>query len=196
MRNAMIAQQRKVAVDRERSTRQHDLGVRQRQRRLGRIDQAQQIEVLRPCRERVEMLPPNGEKNSRRVIRQRSSRALDISDMLPFVAGRCLPRLAQISNQRRGRFCAGRHGVAADLARERMRGVDHMGHTFLPDIFGEPVDAAKAADPRRQGLRNRRRGATSVGVDSRYPGSRKRAADLAGFHRAAQEKDAKDAHHV
>ena len=196
VRDAMIAQQRKVAFRRERSTRQHDLGIRQRQRSRGRIDKTQQIEVLRLRREWVEMLLADREKNPRRLIGQCSRGVLDTSDMLPFVAGRRDPRFAQIGDQRRGSLGAGGHGVAADLARERMRGVDHVGNVFLLDIVGEPVDTAKAPDPRRQDLRDRRRGATSVGVDSGNTGRGKLAADLTGFRRAAQKKDAKDAHHV
>ena len=190
MGDTMIAQQRKITLDREWTARQHDLGVRQRQGCVEYVDQSQQIEVQRLRRERSKVLSADGKENARRPVRQRTCGVLKTVDVLPFVARRLCPWLAQKRDQRRGILRASLHGMAAHLACKRMGGVDHMRDAFLPDVISKAIDTAKAADPRRQGLRNRRRSAAGIGVDSCHPGRDERTADLIGFRRATQEEDA------
>jgi hypothetical protein len=72
-----------------------------------------------------------------------------------------------------------------------MRNVDHRIDLMLAKIPRQPFDAAEAADPRRQGLRARRRraaGERQRRFEARI--ARESLRQRRGFGRAAEDEDA------
>ena len=57
-------------LERERTARDDHFGVGQRQRAIGRIDEAQRVGVLRLCGERREVLPADGKEHARGCVGQ------------------------------------------------------------------------------------------------------------------------------
>lgn len=154
-----------IAVQREGAAGNDDLGVGQRQSRVGCIDKAQEIRVLRFCGEGRQMLPADGEEHPRRRVGQRGCGSVEIGDFAPPVTVRSRPRRALQRDQRGLRHSTGFDRMAADLGRERMGRIDNVRDPLLPEECGETFDAAKAADPRWQCVRQRNPGAAGIGVD-------------------------------
>ena len=153
-----------IALKRERSTRDDDFGIWQRQRPIGRTDKAQRIGVLRLSGERRDVLPADGEEHFCRRLGQRSERGGDVGDFDPGVAGRLRPRRALERDQRRSRLRARLDRVAAHLGSEGMRGVDRMRDALTANIVGKPAHAAEAADAGRQRLIGGRAGSAAIGI--------------------------------
>ncbi len=129
-----------------------DMGLRQRQGRLRRIDKAQQIVVLRGGREIGQMLAANGEHDAARGLVERGHSGGDIGDMLPTVAGFWGPRCTGQGQKRYGLSLAGSDSVMAHSGGEWVRGVDNMGDGFAPQVIAQPVHAAEPAHALGQGL--------------------------------------------
>jgi hypothetical protein len=159
---AVVRQHGAVAGAVERPARHDDLGARQRQRRPRRIDQPNQISVLRMRCEGFEMHPADAEKHPTRRRAERFGRSLEIVDLDPAVAMPALPRRAVERQQRHAGHGAGGNGVGADLRRERMGGVDDARNLFGAKIVCEAIDAAEA--PRPPGNRRRRRVFGAAGI--------------------------------
>ena len=68
---------------------------------------------------------------------------------------------------------------------------NQMAETFGPQIGGQPVGAAKAADPRGQRLLGRVLDAPGIGIDGIDPGIGQRAGHRTGLKRAAKQQDAR-----
>ncbi len=186
----MCSQHSLIRLRREGAAGKDDVDIRQRQRRRGCVDDAQQIEVLGLGRERREALPSDREKHARGLPRQRSDSSVDIGDATPVVTRLGLPLGPLEGDQWRSRRGAGVHRVAAHLRCERMCGVDDVRDLFVPKGGDEAVDTAEAADARGHRLAFGRRGAARIGVEARDTGSGERTREVSSFGRAAQEKDA------
>ena len=132
---------------------------RQIERRFDRVDAADQIVVLRGCGERADVLAADGEKHPARRVAQRCNGAGGVRDLGPAVAGDrrpCRPAQRQQSNSRTR--CGG-GGIGRDRRGIGMGGVDQRVDPFSAQIIAETCNAAEAAEPHRNGLRRRRRGA-------------------------------------
>ncbi len=154
-----------IALEGEGTARNNDAGVRQRQRRIGRIRKAQGVGVLRPCGERPEMPTANREEDAGALFRERHNGRRQILNLDPVVAWRPFPRRALQGDQRDARCGAGRDRVAADLDRKRMGGIDDMADPLLPDVVDEAASPAESADAGRQRLPGGCLGAACIGVN-------------------------------
>jgi hypothetical protein len=160
------AHQFAVALKREGTARDDDLGIGQRQRPIGCVDKAQRIGMLRFHGEGREMLPADGEKDARAFFRQRRSRGVDISDLDPMVGRGANPWRALQRQQRNACCCAGLDRMPAHLGGERMRRVDDMRDALPADEVCKPGHTAEAADPGRQRMAERNLRASGVGINS------------------------------
>ena len=190
MGDAMRAQQGQVAFDCERATRQQSLNLQQWQCSFRGIDEAQQVEVLRPGGEGCESLFANREEDPGGSLRQSRNGGLYIAHVSPVIAGFCDPRQAFIGDKRRSGLGARKDGMAAHLRRKGMRGVDDVRDLLSVEGADEPVDPAEATHARRQWLFNGHRRASRIGENRGhccfgqgqcYPGR---------LGRAAEKKDA------
>jgi len=178
------------AVECERPTRNDEISIRQRERPFSGINEAQRIGVLRPCRERRDVLPPNGKKHAGGLFRQGGDRGRDIGDLDPDIAGRFHPWLAFQRDQRRCSDGASRNRIAADLGCERMGRIYHMRETLLPDGIGKTIGAAEATDTRRQRLIDRHSRPPRIGIDRVKTRRRNCGRQQIRFARSAQDEDA------
>ena len=174
----------------ERPTRNDESSIRQRQRTFSGIYEPERVGMLRPCRKRRDVLPPDGKKHARGLLRHGHDSGRDVGNLDPDIAGRSHPWLAFQRDQRRCCCRAGRHCVAADLGCEGMRRIDHMREAVLPDSIGKTIRAAKAADAGRQRLIDRNLRSPGIGIDRVEPGSRNSGRQPIRFTRSAQDEDA------
>lgn len=188
MSDRMIAQQRRIARHIKGTTRDNGRGLRQRDG-TG-IDKPQQVMMLRLAGKGLQMLSADGQKHAGGCGGQRLHSCIDIRHMGPVVTGLRLPRRALQRDQRGAGLGAGGMGIAAHLSSKGMGGIHHMGDAVIVDILHQPRHAAKAADPRGQGLRHGRIGAPRIGKDRIMSRLAKGAGKLAGFGRAAEQEDA------
>ena len=163
--DAARAHQFAVAFKRERAARHNHFGVRQWQRAVGRIDEAQRIGVLRLGRERRDMLPANREKHARALLGKAIDSAGDISDFDPVVSRCPAPGRALQRHQRNIRRRASLDCVAAHFGGKGVRRIDHMGDALLADVVGKSHRATKASDPRRQRMAEGNLRASRIGID-------------------------------
>ena len=175
--------------EREWPTRDDEIGIRQRQRPSRGIDEAERVGVLRPGRERPDMLPADGKENVRSRLWQRSHSGRDVIHVDPTIVCGLDPRLAL---QRDKRCCGRRAGgqrVTADLGCKGMRRIDHMREFFLPDEIDKSVGATEAADTGRQWLIGRNLCSTGIGIDRVKPCGRGFCRQPIGFARSAQDEN-------
>ena len=132
------------------------------------------------------MLPADGEEHPRRCVGQGGCRAVDIGNLVPPVAFHSRPRLALQRDQRGSCRSTSLDRMAAHLGRERMGRIDHVCDPLLPEECREAVDAAKAADPRRQRVRQGNPGPASIGVDGIDIRARKSVREPVGIACSAQ----------
>lgn len=179
-----------LAAEREWPAGHDDLRIGKRQRPVGRIDKSQRIGVLRFGAERSDVLPADGKEDAGAFDRQCHHGRSDICHLDPVVARSFDPWLALERDQ----LCSGRrtgdNRVAADLGRERMRRVDHMGDCFPMNIFGKTRRTAEAADADRQLLIGRGAGASRVGIDRLQPCARDSVGKRMSLARSAQNEGA------
>ncbi len=187
--NALICHQGQVALGGKRPARNHQPAIRQGQGRRRRIDQPQQIAMLRRMGERLEILLADGQKDPCRRRRQGRHRARDIRHMLPVITPARLPRRALERGQRNAGLMAGRHGVAAHPGGEGMRGVDDRADILVAQIVQQPGHPAKAPHPHRQGLGARHSGAPGIGKHGIRTAFGQRGGQLRSLGRTAQDKE-------
>ena len=148
------------------------------------------VGMLRPRRERRDVLAADGEEHVCRRLRKSRDRGADISDLDPGVAGRLGPGRAFERDQRRAGLRTRRDRIAAHLGGEGMRRVDHMRDAFPPNVVGKPAHPAKAADAGRQRLVGGRAGAAAIGIDGLDARARDLCREQARVSRSAQNEGA------
>ncbi len=185
----VVAQQGKVAFDREGTSGDDGMGVGQRQGIGRRIDKAQKIVVLRGLGESGQGLATDGKEHPVRALTQCFDGSFMIGDKGPVVAFACSPWRAFQSDQGRVGFGAGGDGIRAHLSGERVGRVDHIGDGFGLDIGLKAFDAAKAADADGQRLGDLGFGTAGIGIDGIHACISQRAGHLRGFGGSAQKKD-------
>ena len=163
--DAMLHQHRAVAGEIERPARHDHLRILHRQRRARRIDQPDQIEMLRMRGEKLEMLPPDAEKYPTRCRTQGVSRRGDVVNFDPAIGRRALPGCTLKRQQRHSGQSTGRNRVRAHLRCEWMGGIDHARDFLCADIIDQTIDAAKTADAPANRRRRRIFGTAGIGQD-------------------------------
>ena len=179
----------------ERSAREDVAAVRHIERRNDRVDATDQIGMLWRRRELAGFLPPDRQEHTARSLAQRTDCARDIGHGKPSVSFLPLPtRTAKCEDRRPGTF-GGFSRIGRNLVREGVRGIDQQIHPFVSQVTNESIDAAKAADSRRQGQGFRIHGA--AGKRNRrldIPARRQTLGQLPRFRRAAEDQYAVLAH--
>lgn len=189
--DAMTVEKAQVVILSERPARNHRLCIGQRQRSLGRIDEAQQVVVLRLCGEGPERLLADGEENPGGRIGQGGDGGLCIGHKTPDIARPRPPGRTLEGEKRHARCLARRDGIPAHPGGERVGRVDKVRDAFGAKAIGKPLGATEATDARGQRLGNGRAGTPGVGKDRVHAGGGQRAGKLRGFARTAEKKDAR-----
>jgi len=136
---------------REWATVDNDMCLGKRQRPGGRIDQPEQVAVLRVGRKGLQMHAPHCKHDAHpRPIKCRH-RARDVGHPLPIVAGYGPPFRSGQRDQRHTSPGARRNSIAAHLHGERVGCVDHVGDPGIQQVAHKALNPAKATHPLRQG---------------------------------------------
>ncbi len=158
-RDVIFTQQVDFISQREGPARRQVTGMRHRQRRLDRIDAADEIMVLRRGLEGQQFLTTEREESGGARVSKSSNSAFHIGHALPVIPGLSLPRRAFQSDKRNiGQFC-GLDGVCRDAGRVRVRRVYQKIEPIFRDEVGQSICTAKAAGAHRHRLLNRVTGA-------------------------------------
>lgn len=160
--NLVGFQQGLIPGDVKRATGNHRSGIWQRQRRLGTINKAQQVRVLWFGSERVKVLFANRQKHPRRSVCQGLNRACKVGGMVPAITLPGLPGCAFKSQQRHITGGTGQSRIMAHLCGKRVRCIHHVCNGIGLQECSQPPNAAKPADPCRQGLSHRICGTPSI----------------------------------
>lgn len=190
MGDPMLTHQRRICIDVKRPAGNFDGGIGQRQRGLGRIDEAQQIVMLGLARKRGEVLFANRQKHPCAVLRQRLHSLFNTAHVNPDIPRPRLPGRPFKGAERHPSRPAGQHGMGAHLRGKRMGGIDHMSDLFGRKIALQTINAAKAADPHRQGLPHWLGRASRIGKDRILSALCQDTGQLRRLSCAAQKKDA------
>ena len=188
--DTVIGEHSSVTGKVERPARHDHFGL-QRQWRARRIDQPDQIKVLRMVGEGRELGAADAEEHPARCGAQRLRRRREIADLNPSIAACALPGRALERQQRHTGSRAGRDRVRAHLSGERMSGIDHPPDVFATKVVDQAIHAAKAADTPGDRRTFRVFGAAGIGkdrIEARIAGDRGR--ELVGVGGAAEDEDA------
>mmetsp|Transcript_29006 Transcript_29006/g.55661 ORF Transcript_29006/g.55661 Transcript_29006/m.55661 type:complete len:246 (+) Transcript_29006:2163-2900(+) len=150
--NAVLRHQRAVIRGGERPARHQHMVIGKGRRDLGRVNEAQQIEMLRIGREVLQMHPPYGQHHAGRWSVQCAHGTGNIGHVGPIIARLSAPRCADQRDQGYARLRTGLHRIAAHLGGKRVGRIDHMSDLFCAHIRHQPLHTAKAAHPLRQWL--------------------------------------------
>lgn len=193
--DSVIGQQLCFAGYIKRPARKNVAAVRYVERRIDWIDATHQIAVLGCRRETPGLLPADGEEDAALRTAQSGDSTVDIVNSAPAIAGNRFPCRTTQREERNARSLGSQRGICRDLVGEGMRRVNKQVDIFLSQVISQPLDAAKAADSRRQrqGLRvGRAPGERNHRVDIRS--QRQDFSQAACLGRAAQDQDTVFAH--
>ncbi len=160
--DAVRAHQGEIAVQREGAAIDQQMMVRQRGQRFGRIDEAEQIMMLRLGGEGFNMHASERQHNAAGRPVERADGARNIGDMGPAVALPRLPFRAGEHEMGHPRLPRGDGGIGADNRGEGVGRVDEVGELFRLQISRQPLSTAKAADAHRHRLGTRVSGASGI----------------------------------
>lgn len=184
-------EERTVVLFGEGAAGDDDLGVGQRQRPIGRIDEAQEVMVVRARGEGRERLAADCQKDPSGPVRQGRGGCLSGRDRLPEVARAGFPGLTLEGAERGSGGGGGGDRVAAHPGGEGMGRIDDMADAFVAKIAGESLYAAEAADAGWQRLGSGRLRSAGIGIDRRDTAVRERAGQIGRFGGASQKEDAR-----
>lgn len=185
---AMPPQELEVAGEIKGAARDFNRDAGQGQRRLGRIDKAQKIVMVRLAGKDRQMQPSDGEKHPARCARESHGGGFEIGEARPVITGRRRPGWAHQPDQGPAGQGRRRMGVMAHLRGKRMRGVDQMRDLILAHPDGKPFGTAETAGSDRDGLGARRLCPTGIGQRGPDPVFRDQAGELARLGRAAKNQ--------
>lgn len=186
---SVFGHERDIVLDREGAAVDHHRMAWQRRRRAGRIDETQQIVVLRLTREVRDVHPADGQKDPGSRTVQGSDGCRNVGNAGPAVAFAGGPGRAGQGDQRELRGRTGRHGVPAHILRKRVRGVHDMGYVRRAQIVPKAVESSEATDTRWQRLRSGALDPAGEGHHRVEPEFGKPSAKRPGFGRTAQNED-------
>ncbi len=151
--NIMRAHQFQIPFNRERPTIKDNRRVGQRNALLGRVDEAQNVMVLRVWCEGAKMHTSNGQHYTRRRSVECCNGTSNVRYAVPLVPRLRLPRRALQRDERHTRFSTSRNRIVTHLAGKGMCCVDDMSYGRPTEVIAEPFDASKSTNAHRQGLR-------------------------------------------
>ncbi len=154
--DAMLFHQRTVVGVTEWTASGHVSHLRQRQRRIDRIDAADQIKVLRGVVERRKLVAPKCNKNPARRCSERAHGLTYVAYFGPSVVSSCDPRWSP-QHQQRNAGAAGRlDGTIGYHTGVRVSGIDQKINALGRQKVGEPRSTAETAATHRHRLARRR----------------------------------------
>ena len=160
--NAMRFHQRPVPRQYEGTAIHHQPMTGQCGRRVGRVDEAQQIMMLRSRGECVDMHAPDSQHDAPRRSVERRDSARNIGNAKPAIARFLIPFGPGQRDQRHTDIFCGGHRIRAHPGSKGMGCIDQMGDVRLLQIARQSRHAAESADPRRHGLVRRSGGAPGI----------------------------------
>ncbi len=158
--DAMLLHQRMVVDLIEWTATGHVSRLRQRQRRIDRIDAADQIKVRRRLVERRKLVATKCNKNAARCCAKRAHGLTYVAYFGPSVASGCDPRRSPQRQQRNAGLAGGLDGIVGYHTGVWVSGVDQKMDVLARQIVGEPHSAAEATTAHRHCLACRRGSAT------------------------------------
>jgi hypothetical protein len=141
----------------ERTPRKNVMRIGNRKRRIDRIDTADEVMMLRSRAERIQLLPPDCQKDASWIRAQRTNRSLRIINVEPRIAGDSGPWGAAYSKNVNSGLLRSFHRIPGNDPRIRMGRIDQQIDPVSADVVSESVRAAKAPASYRNGLSDRRR---------------------------------------
>lgn len=154
-----------IAFFGERTAGDDDVGVRQRQRPIRLVDEAQNVAVLGLGREAFQMLPAYGEEHTCRDLGQCLRRRLQIRHSDPAVAIPLAPRRAHQGDERRFSRSASRNRVPAHHTGKGMGGIDDVRDPFVSNGADKSARSAKTARANWQRLIDGHLRSAGIGID-------------------------------
>jgi hypothetical protein len=141
----------------EGTTRKDVVSVRHIERRLDRIDTANEVVVLWSVSERSQFLPPDRQKNPSGALAQRTNCILCIGYIDPDIALHGGPRRPAKSEDWRIGLRRGLRRIRGNRFGIRMRGIDQEIDALGAKIIRKSASTSEAASTYRDGLSCRRR---------------------------------------
>jgi hypothetical protein len=129
------------------------------ERRLNRIDAADEVVMLWGSAEWSQFLPPDCQKDASEALAQGTNCILCIGYIDPDIAVHGGPRRPAKSEDRRVGLRCGLRSIRGNRFGIRMRGIDQEIDALSAKIFREPVSTPEAASAYRDRLSGGRRGA-------------------------------------
>jgi hypothetical protein len=126
------------------------------ERRVHRIDAADEVVMLWGAAEWNQLLPADREEDASRLAPQRTNGALRVRNSDPEITLQCGPGRSAQSQDRRGGLRSCRGCVGGNDLRIWMRSIDQKVDALSAQIFSESLGAAETTDPHRNGLSGRR----------------------------------------
>lgn len=193
MRDRSCTQQIEIALFGEGAARDDDVGVRQRQRCMRFVDDAQNVAVLASGSEWRQMLTPDGEKDPAGGVGEGIGCGTEVGHDSPAVAGDSVPRRPHERDERQICRSAGCDRVAAHGIGKWMRGIDDVGNARLVQIVSKPFGTTEATGADGQWLIDRHLGPACVRVDRIKACAGHRFGQGICIARSAQNEDARHA---
>lgn len=132
------------------------LGMRHIERRVHRIDSADEVVMLRGAAEWSQLLSADREEDAPRLAAQGTNGALRVRNCHPEVALLRGPGRPAQTQDRRGGLRRRRCCVGGNRLRIRVGGIDQKVDALSAQVVGESRGAAKSADAHWNGLSGRR----------------------------------------
>lgn len=187
--NPVIAHQCHVTRHIKRPARYHNAEPGEWQRLVRRVDQPQDVMMLGLPREGIQMHPTKRQKNPARRPIQRCRCGSYIGHPRPAVILCRDPCGSGQSNKGYSGNGCRTDRIAAHPGRERVRGINHMGHAIGYQVTHKPVNTAKSTFPHRNGLRFRDRNPPGIGEDRRLATIGQSLRQRARFGCSAKDED-------
>jgi len=186
----VMRHERTVAGFAERAARRDVCHVRQRQRRIHRIDAADQIMVLRCCRERRELFAADGDKHVSALLSDGVNRRPHVADFGPAISSHGTPwRPAKRHKLHRGFARRCRSAVRNDIC-VGMRSIDQRVDSLRREMMSQALRTAETAYADRHRMCNRQRGAACERQSHvKAAALSKPFGQLPCFRRTAEDKD-------
>lgn len=121
------------------------------ERRIDRIDAADEIAVLRCCREATGFLTPDCEKDAPWSAAQCGDSGIDILHANPFVTRHRIPTRSQQGKNRDPGLLGSGGSIGGDLVGEGMGRINKQIDAFLSQIINQAFYTPEASDSSRQG---------------------------------------------
>lgn len=187
--DGVLTHQPDVAFDGEGAAIDNEAVARQWRRGFGRIDEAQEIMMLRLRDEFGDMHAAQRQHDPAGRPGKPGHGSADIRYMAPAIALLRCPGGAGESDQRRSGKARGGYGIRAHGRGEGMRRVDQVGHPVLPQPVGKAIRASETADAHRDRLRTRAGRSTRVAERRVHSGPGEQAGQRAGLGGTAQKEN-------